>query len=81
MIVADVLVRKRQGGRIEDARFTPEEAEQARRFLGAQAGKGPLAQGTVEQKDSWRRITRAEAESRSFDRIASIERGQIAGVE
>ena len=57
MIVAGVLVRERQGGRIEDARFTPEEAEQARRFFDAQPGKGPFAQRAIEQQDA-RRVGR-----------------------
>ena len=56
MIVAGVLVRQRQGRRIEDARFAPEEAEQARRFFDAQPGEGPFAQRAIEQQDTRLRI-------------------------
>ncbi len=79
MVVALHLIGQRQVERVEDARFRPEETQQAYRLLGRQARIGAVAQRAVEQQYA-RRVAGAERQRRTLVRVAEIERREVIRV-
>jgi hypothetical protein len=77
MIVARYLIGQRQRRGIENACLGAKQPQQAGSFLDGETRERPLTQRSVEQKDTWRGVHRAEAQRGALADERRIERRQM----